>query len=587
MGGERLKGIAAYAGTAFLSLGILTWVLQLWKANLRIPFAYDGDALFYSMIIKAIVQKGWYLQNDYLGMPGGQYLYDYPMADSLHFFIVKILSWFTRDYALLLNCYYILTFPLTALIALAVLRQFKVTYGHGIIASLLYAFVPYHFYRGEFHFCLAAYYLTPLAILLAIWIQSGEQVLVWRNPESTRFGMAIKDRKSILAVVICILISSAGVYYAFFACFLLIVAGLAGYANRKDLRPALTAAAMVLIISLGVAANVVPTIRYEMAHGKNREAAHRYAWESERFGLKVMHLILPIEGHRARFLAKLRNKYNQDLPEVNESALTSLGAIGAIGFLALLAWFLFGERITPSGSLLRHLGLLNLSALLLGTVGGLGSMFAFFISPNIRCYNRISIYIAFLSLAAVAILLDRLLQYRRKTIGTRLMHVCALTVLLLLGVLDQTNAQWVPNYADLCKQYRIDDKFIREIEALLPAKSMILQLPYFPFPEHEPVQKLQDYQLLRPYLHSTSLRWSYAAMKGRESDLWQREVARKPVDEMVTNASLVGFTGICIDRLGYADGGTELERQLLELLKTQPLVSDDQRLVFFAIGEKH
>ena len=51
--------------------------------------------------------------------------------------------------------------------------------------------------------------------------------------------------------------------------------------------------------------------------------------------------------------------------------------------------------------------MLNATALLYGTVGGFGTIFALFVSPQLRSLNRISVFIAFLSLAAVAACLDR------------------------------------------------------------------------------------------------------------------------------------------------------------------------------------
>lgn len=43
----------------------------------------------------------------------------------------------------------------------------------------------------------------------------------------------------------------------------------------------------------------------------------------------------------------------------------------------------------------------NLFAFLLGTVGGFGAVFSFVIRPQLRGLNRISVYIAFFSIAAV------------------------------------------------------------------------------------------------------------------------------------------------------------------------------------------
>ena len=73
-------------------------------------------------------------------------------------------------------------------------------------------------------------------------------------------------------------------------------------------------------------------------------------------------------------------------------------------------------------------------------------------------------------------------------------------------------------------------------------------------------------------------------MKGREDDLWQREVQAKPAGKLVAALAAKGFGGIYIDRQGYADRGAELEQKLEALLGAPPLRSGDDRLSFFALG---
>src|SRR3712207_7344477 len=49
-----------------------------------------------------------------------------------------------------------------------------------------------------------------------------------------------------------------------------------------------------------------------------------------------------------------------------------------------------------------------LTAFLVGTTGGVSAILAWVVSPQIRGWNRLSIFIAFFALAAVALLLDAL-----------------------------------------------------------------------------------------------------------------------------------------------------------------------------------
>lgn len=70
----------------------------------------------------------------------------------------------------------------------------------------------------------------------------------------------------------------------------------------------------------------------------------------------------------------------------------------------------FTKRDSLLKKRLACLSELNISMVLLGTIGGLGSMFAFFVSPMLRAYNRISIFIEYVSILAVALLVNELIR---------------------------------------------------------------------------------------------------------------------------------------------------------------------------------
>ena len=97
------------------------------------------------MLVKSMMDNGWYQYNPNLGAPGGQYMYDFPQSNTLDFVLMKLIAIFASNYGLTLNFYFLLTFPLTTITAMLVFRQFKVSYTSSILGSLLYAFLPYHF----------------------------------------------------------------------------------------------------------------------------------------------------------------------------------------------------------------------------------------------------------------------------------------------------------------------------------------------------------------------------------------------------------------------------------------------------------
>jgi phosphoglycerol transferase len=58
----------------------------------------------------------------------------------------------------------------------------------------------------------------------------------------------------------------------------------------------------------------------------------------------------------------------------------------------------------------------------------------------------------------------------------------------------------------------------------------------------------------------------------------------QPPAAMVESLADAGFSGIYIDRFGYADGGAAIEQELRAMLATAPIVSRSGRLSFFALG---
>src|SRR5262249_3877446 len=96
--------------------------------------------------------------------------------------------------------------------------------------------------------------------------------------------------------------------------------------------------------------------------------------------------------------------------------------------------------------------------------------------------------------------------------------------------------------------------------------------------------RVTAYDHLRGYLHSKNLHWSYGAIKGREGDVWEKNVAARPINELAETLVFAGFSGIYMDRLGYSDQGVQLETELARALSTKPIVSANQRLSFFDLA---
>ena len=88
---------------------------------------------------------------------------------------------------------------------------------------------------------------------------------------------------------------------------------------------------------------------------------------------------------------------------------------------------------------------------------------------------------------------------------------------LTVGVLDQTSSNYEPPYDSLAASYRSDGDLVDAVEERLPSKAMVFQLPYARSRGPD-IFRMADYDLLRGYLHSHDLRWTYGHTKGRGDD---------------------------------------------------------------------
>jgi len=103
------------------------------------------------------------------------------------------------------------------------------------------------------------------------------------------------------------------------------------------------------------------------------------------------------------------------------------------------------------------------------------------------------------------------------------------------------------------------------------------------YPESAGVHQMSGYEQVYGYLHSKNIHWSYGAVRGREADAWMSDLSRKSIGVQVTTLEEAGFSGLVINRNGYADNAQEIEKSLMELLHITPIISDNKQLAFFKL----
>ena len=583
------RALAAEAGLAAgLSLLLAIVGISAWRLALDVPFEISWDSLTGQTLVKGVLDNGWHWTNDYIGAPYGTQLYDFPQGDSnLHFLVIKVLGVFSGDHVVVFNVFWLLGFPLCGLTAWLVLRDLGLPGIPAVTCAVLFAILPYHFWRGEAHVLLAAYYVVPLACWLVLRVLGRRRIVALDAPADGPWWKRISRGRALLAVGVCVAIGSAGIYYAVFTVLLLGLAAFLVAWDREGRASALEALAAIAVIGLALVLNLSPSLAFHAEHGDNPRVAQRGPGESEQYGLSLIGMLLPTDNHRLDSFADAKADFYARTPTPGEGS-ASLGIVASAGLLFLLfvlvrsAMGRAPPRVSP---VVRVAATAAALAFLIGTVGGLSSVFARTVGSEIRSWNRISVFIAFFCLVAVGWVLAELMQRRRGRPKARLLALGVAAALLAFATWDQAvpvrEGQFDPDFVEA--QWESDEAFVEELEDRLPQGAAVMQLPYLKFPEgYPPPGAMNDHDPFRGYLHSEDLRWSYGAMKGRSADVLAC-LKNAPAPVLAAAADAFGFSGIWVDRVGYDDAGRRIERELASATGAEPVESPDGRFVAFIL----
>lgn len=581
------SAIMEYGLVAILTIGALTVTYHLWGADLSLPLdSISGDVPIAVYLAKALGEDAL-LHNVRVGAPIGLDYYDFLQPDFIHQGILKIIAKSTGDAVIAINIYYLLSFVLISLAAYFVFRNYSITKPTAAVCATLYSFTPSHLMRSYYHIFLSAYYLVPLVVLLALRIMKVDRKPVGsitHEPKSASSQRLPWTTLPYGTLVLAVIVGGSGVYYSFYSILFLAIAGVYAACVGKNLRNASLALICMVIIGVSTVTALLPAVRYRTEFGINSQVAARSTGETDILSLKLAHLVLPMPQHHIARLREVTARYNSGLPALNgnESQFAALGFAGVIGFLALLLWVVVGSADTAEGRLLHQLGALNIGGLLFATTGGFGVLFSLLVTPQLRSNNRLNVFIAFFSLFAMAILVERL---RRRLPGTTLVQGgfwALLVLVLILGLYDQTpeRSRSIPMSQAAFQQNRA---FVRNIEAELPGGAAVLQLPFETFPEALPINGMGGYDHLWAYINSKKVKWSFPVMRGRPGEDWMARLSGQPVPMLIQQARSAGYRGIYIDRWGYPDSGVSFESQIRAQLGSKPLISGDARYSFYRL----
>jgi hypothetical protein len=584
---ERWQDYASFLLMLIIVFGMMYHLMDLGNLELDIPMSYfGGDDMGVLVNAKMFTEQLWDMSSDRLGAPYSVQYYDFTssMMHNSGLVVMKIFALITHNAAAAMNLEYLSIFFTAGIISYFVMRNLKINCWISSLASSVFALSPYMLYRNIGHIVLAECYFVPLSILICLWIYERDDVLTLdRN--------FFKRKINYVVLFFTFLIANNGIaYYPFFTCFMFMVTAVSKVAKTGKIKQGLRGVIATIMVCFFVVLSVLPGKIYTMVNGANDAAIDRSGFEqAELYGLKIAQLFMPVNGHG--IYDEYIDIYNSTAYLVNENSTAYLGILGMIGFIVLMVC-LFTKREGIVAKRLAYLSELNITLVLLGTIGGLGAMFAFFVSPMLRGYNRISIFIEYADILAMAVLLDALIvkiRYKfkaREKKRSRVALVCGVYAVFglvcIFSIWEGCPNLATPDYETIKAEYTSDADFVKSIEDSVEAGAMIYQLPYHKYPEEGPVNDMWDYDLYVGFVHSDTLKWSYGSIKGRDEDAWNEAVSEMSYESMVSCLKEQGFAGIYIDRRAYtSDEINALESELEEIIGHAPSVSENENLSFF------
>ena len=555
--GSRLRGIADSAAAllsadiiwataaAIVAIAATLWAFGGADILTGRPVKFTGDAVFHYALAKMVLDDSWTWHSSRLGAPFGSTMAAFGVGLPVESALMNIVALTTDDAITLLNRTWLLLIGLAAMSSHAAFRMLGLPRTAAFVCGCLIATGPCALLRHVAHFNLHCAFV-PLPMAAAVLVAGG--------------GIAgLRPRTFGLLCLGCLVAGLGYVYYPFFYALVLTAAlALAWLTGRRDaVRRGL---ACLLVLMAAAAVNLIPTL---VARG--REACgpaldYKHPAEADVFALRLRDLVMPSGRSLIPPLAAIGRRVEAiDWPLTNENRHAKLGLIGSLGLLVGLA-VLAGCRppVPPElAAAVRAAASLMLFLLLLAMAGGFGSIFNAFVSPQIRCYNRVAPLLLFLALLTAGGCLTSLLHGRHPAAAG-----CVWLALLAFGLVDQNIVAATRSLAAATADERAAlEPFVHSLEASLPPAANVCMLPFTPFPADDGCGRMQPYDHAKPWLFSSRARWSWPTFGSRHVSL-VATCGDPATPGFVNRLRRAGFSHVWLDLHGRAEDVGPLERAI-------------------------
>lgn len=511
--------------------------------------AWSGGDLLSTYVGSANWNGLWYRVTDHFGYPLGMNLNYIPALDITQNSFASVASAMGGSPFLGLNLLLVLSFPLTAALALIVIRMTGLQGPVAIGLAVAFAFIPYHWGRMLGHAHLATLYSAVIGLAVVLLIGSGEV--------ERRITAGASHRRAFLAILIVmvIVVAWSGVYYAAFT----ILLGAAALVWRVALKASWRTVAVDALPLAGIAAlsviGLLPSIITRWIDPPLAALSERSSIESVTYAGALATALMPMPLPDVPMLEPYRDAVRAILREAGDTEnfqLTNFGTwvTTACCIAMVIGLLLQARRPLPARGPVG-LGLvayLSVVTVLLFMPWGLNLVFAELVTGQIRAWNRLLPFLLLLFILGGAIAVQRLAGLQRKPVA-----VWVAVILLILIVLESV----LPFRASTKRAILAGSRstvagmaYAQQVNQAIGERCGVLQLPYMQYPEQGPIESLGDYEHF--WVSTTNPRkdFSYGAVTLTDSSVWAAQLQPLPTQEQVRLLRGAGFCAIHLDGRG-------------------------------------
>lgn len=499
-----------------------------------------------------------------LSYPEGLNFGQWPMSDVAHWFSMHVINLIIDSPVGAHNLYYLMGAGLICTSMGFLILHLGLGLPVALAAGLIYSALPFGIER-IYHLWLSAYFQVPLIFYVLLNLNK----------------VVSKGRLIFLGVVIGL----TGIYFAFFASLLIGFDFILHWLSRQGLsRKEFQAkmklcfwnstyflSTMIASLLLSLASSVIFILKHS-DHGTNQRS-----WrESVIWGLDIENILTPPPDHWFPLYSQIRpflfswERLNYQAPF--EGYKEYLGLAALAGMLMVIVALAKKIRRKPVEDIYWHLGAAVIWCYAWGLKYGLGTAFAYLVTPSIRSWNRISVFIATAGLIAFFYWLGPKIN-RISNQGLRWLACFA----LLVFCLAEQGTLWRPLDVKI-DQAQSDREFSAKVKAAAQDKP-ILGLPFGGFPDWRGYASIEPYGIFR-YLMYEEIRSVVPSIKGTPETARKFEYffGRIPAPQFMRDYGLVG---VVVDRHDYPDMGADV---ISALRNPRSTVFSSQDARFMYIG---